>query len=217
MIPGIFGMLSRLAVEIHTLPAHQDCSLDILHLKGCWSQPSYRSDKLRRNQLSGIHPVYQETFLHIHRLLHQLRILKNWILCGRKLLKNQFTCLQRRKVKDQNDTQIWDASPDRQPKNQSSSVEETLQGIMGQTHNDCRFRIFILTSSSNLCLLEDKIQDRGLYLFTISYGSDAVDQRSGVGWFSGRFKILFIYSWYFNAEFWSTRCEDCFSPEQDHP
>ena len=35
--------------------------------------------------------------------------------------------------------------------------------------------------ASNLCLLEDKIQDRGMYLFTISYGSDAVDQRSGVG------------------------------------
>ena len=30
-------------------------------------------------------------------------------------------------------------------------------------------------------VLEDKIQDRGLYLFTISYGSNAVDQRSGVG------------------------------------
>ena len=38
------------------------------------------------------------------------------------------------------------ASPDRQPKIQSSSVEETLQRMMGQTNNDCRFRIFILTS-----------------------------------------------------------------------
>ena len=33
----------------------------------------------------------------------------------------------------------------------------------------------------NLRLLEDKVQDRGMYLFTISYGSDAMDQRSGVG------------------------------------
>ena len=32
-----------------------------------------------------------------------------------------------------------------------------------------------------VCVLEDKIQDRSLYLFTISYGSNAVDQRSGVG------------------------------------
>ena len=34
---------------------------------------------------------------------------------------------------------------------------------------------------ATFALLEDKIQDRGMYLFTISYGSDAMDQRSGVG------------------------------------
>ena len=34
-----------------------------------------------------------------------------------------------------------------QPKIQSSSVEETLQRIMEQTNNDCRFQIFILTNS----------------------------------------------------------------------
>ena len=71
--------------------------------------------------------------------------------------------------------------------------------------------------TSNLCLLEDKVQDRGMYLFAISYGSDAMDQRSGVGWFSGWIKNFVIYSWYFNAEFWSTWCEDCFSTEQNHP
>ena len=41
------------------------------------------------------------------------------------------------------------------------------------------FRQFPFTS--HVCLLEDKVQDRGMYLFTISYGSDAMDQRSGVG------------------------------------
>ena len=36
-------------------------------------------------------------------------------------------------------------------------------------------------TTSNLCLLEDKIQDRGMYLFTISYGSYALDgQGDGV-------------------------------------
>ena len=35
--------------------------------------------------------------------------------------------------------------------------------------------------TSNLCLLEDKVQDRGMYLLTIFYGSNAMDQRSGVG------------------------------------
>ena len=61
-------------------------------------------------------------------------------------------------MKDQNKIKILDASLDRQPKIQSSSVEETLQRIMEQT----------------------KVQDRGMY-FTISYGGDAMDQRSGVG------------------------------------
>ena len=35
--------------------------------------------------------------------------------------------------------------------------------------------------TSYVCLLEDKIQDRGMYFFTISYGSYAMDQRSGDG------------------------------------
>ena len=42
---------------------------------------------------------------------------------------------------------IRDASPDRQPKIQSSLVREILQRIMGQTNNDCRFQIFISTNS----------------------------------------------------------------------
>ena len=71
--------------------------------------------------------------------------------------------------------------------------------------------------TSHVCLLEEKIQDWGLYLFTISYGSYAMDQRNGDGWFSGWFKIFVINKRYSNAKFWSTRCEDCFSTEQHHP
>ena len=51
------------------------------------------------------------------------------------------------KNEDQNKIEILDASLDRQPKIQSSSVEETLQRIKGQTNNDCRFLISTLTSS----------------------------------------------------------------------
>ena len=36
-------------------------------------RPSFTSQR----QILGIHPVYQETFLHIHKLLLQLRILRN--------------------------------------------------------------------------------------------------------------------------------------------
>ena len=36
-------------------------------------------------------------------------------------------------------------------------------------------------NQANICLLEDMVQDRGMYLFTISYGGDTMDQRSGDG------------------------------------
>ena len=45
-------------------------------------------------------------------------------------------------------------------------------------------RLQISDLFSNLWLLEDKVQDRGMYLFAISYGSDAMDQRSGFCRFS---------------------------------
>ena len=41
-------------------------------------RPSFISQRQTEEPpISGIHPVNQETFLHIHRLLHQLRILRN--------------------------------------------------------------------------------------------------------------------------------------------
>ena len=71
--------------------------------------------------------------------------------------------------------------------------------------------------TSQVCLLEDKIQDWGMYLLTISYGSDAMDQWSGDGWFSGWFKVFVINKRHFNAKFWSTWCEDCPSTKQNQP
>ena len=44
-------------------------------------------------------------------------------------------------------------------------MEDTTLRIIGQTNNDCRLRIFISTNfpyTSNLCLLEDKVQERGI-------------------------------------------------------
>ena len=53
----------------------------------------------------------------------------------------------------------------------------------GQTTTTVDFRSSFrqIPYTSYVCLLEDKIQDRGMYLFTIPYGSDAMDQRSGGG------------------------------------
>ena len=66
--------------------------------------------------------VFRETFLQIQ---HHMQ--------GRMLTKHQL--------------KIRDASPDRQPKNQSSLAREKFQSIMGQTNNDCRFQNLILTNS----------------------------------------------------------------------
>ena len=42
-------------------------------------------------------------------------------------------------------------------------------------------------------------------------------KKSGNGWFSGWSKIFVLRKRNSNAIFWSTRCEDCFSTEQNHP
>ena len=44
-----------------------------------------------------------------------------------------------------------------------------------------------------------------------------LDQRSGIGWFSGWSKIFVLCKRNSNAKFWSTRCKDCFSTEQNYP
>ena len=74
---------------------------------------------------------------------------------------------------------VRDASPDRQLKIQSCLVRETLQRIMEQTNTTADFGSSFrqIPHTSNACLLEDKVQDRGMYLFTISHGGYAVDQR----------------------------------------
>ena len=56
-----------------------------------------------------------------------------------------------------------------------------------------------------------------MYLFTISFGSYAVDQRSGGGWISGWSQIFAFHqrnSW---SRLWVTWRENCFSIEQNHP
>ena len=65
----------------------------------------------------------------------------------KKLPRNQSTCLLQRKVEGPKQDSDLRCQSGPSAKIQSSSVEETLQRIMGQTNNDCRFRIFILTNS----------------------------------------------------------------------
>ena len=82
---------------------------------------------------------------------------------------------------------------------------------------DFRSSFWQIHHVNNVHLLEDKIQDWGMHLLTISYGSYAMDQRSGDGWISGWSKI-FVFckgnSW---SKLWVARRENCFSTEQNHP
>ena len=73
-------------------------------------------------------------------------IRRNWIH-GLQEYQKRLTHQQRWRMRIGHQFRIRDASPDRQPKIQSSSVEETLQRIMEQTNNDCRSQIFISTNS----------------------------------------------------------------------
>ena len=90
---------------------------------------------------------------------------------------------------------------------------------MGQTNNDCRFLISTLTRPlRQQPLLAGRYGSRPRYVLVHNFlQSHALDQRSGLGWFSGWTEIFVIYSWYFNAKFWSTWCEDFFGTEQNHP
>ena len=109
-------------------------------------------------------------------------------------------------------------SRDRQPEIHSTLKREDFQRIMGRpTTADFGSSFWQIPWPSNTCLLEDKIQNCGLYLFTITYGSCAMDQRSGDGWFSGWSEIFAFCqrnSW---SRLWGTRRENCFSTDLDHP
>ena len=78
---------------------------------------------------------------------------------------------------------IRDASQDRQPEIHSTLVREDSQRIMGQTNNDCRFRIFILTKQIAYLIFEyfrvtganDSVKNYA-DLFTIALRNDDIQE-----------------------------------------
>ena len=71
--------------------------------------------------------------------------------------------------------------------------------------------------TSYVCLLEDKIQTWGMFLFTIHLWNTVNGSKKWRWLIQWMIMIFVINTRYFNAEFWSTWCKDCFSAEQDHP
>ena len=157
--------------------------------------------------------VSRETFLQIQMRPFQHLIRRNWTH-GLPGSKSRFIHQQWKRVRGKHKIMIRDTSLDSQP--QWRRLFKLLWG-RPTTIADFRPSFRQIPYPSHVCLLEDEIQNWDMYLFTISYGSCAMDQRSGDGWFSGLFFALVINKRNSNAEFWSTRCEDCFSTEQNHP
>ena len=63
---------------------------------------------------------------------------------------------------------------------QGGKILEVLSGRPTKAA-DLGTSLWQIPYTNNIRLLEDKIQNWGMYLFTISYGSYAMDQRSGDG------------------------------------
>ena len=82
---------------------------------------------------------------------------------------------------------------------------------------DFRSSFWQIIHVSHVPLLEDKIQDWDVFLFTIIYGSFAVDQRNWDGWISGWSKFFVFYQVNSRTRFRHTWRENCFSTEQNHP
>ena len=121
-------MLNKFAVAIPTLPVDQ-CFFNphppILEgmLRPSFVSPSRKEGPPSIWDTSGTWYIGKRFLrIHMHPSISSLssRIESNGI---RQLLRSRFIRLQRKEVKDQNKAKIWDASLDRQPKIQSSSVE----------------------------------------------------------------------------------------------
>ena len=71
---------------------------------------------------------------------------------------------------------------------------------------------------SSFSWVEDKIHNWGVFLFLFPHGNNAMYQRSGDGWFSGRSEIFVFHSRVHSfPRFRVARREDCICPEYDHP
>ena len=168
---------NQFAVEIHTLPFDQCHSHLIQFLDECLAVLKECRAAEKGRQAFGTHMVYRETFLQIQMRHLQHLILRNWIH-GVPVPKSRFFHSQWKRVRGEHKIKIRDASLDSQPNIQSSSVERLFKEFWCRPTTTADFRSSFrqIPYTSHVCLLEDRIQDWGMYL---------LDQRSGDGWFSG--------------------------------
>ena len=99
-------MLSRCAVEIHTLPVNQELFPKHPPFEGLL-RPSFVSPRRKDGppNIWDTSGISGNVFAHPHAS-SSAPYPQELNLLGRQLLKNRFTCLQRRKVEDQNEIKI---------------------------------------------------------------------------------------------------------------
>ena len=194
MIQEIFRMLNQFAVEIPTLPERLSIppgigwgGNDTGRLKECRAAEKGR-------QAFGTHMVYRETLLPIQLRPLQHLIHRNWIH-GVPGQKSRFSHPQGKEwetnTRSRSEMPVWTVSQ----KFFHLQCRRLFKDFWGRptTTADFRSSFWQIPYTGNVCLLEDKIQDWGMYLFTISHGSYALDQRSGDGWFSEWFNVFVIF------------------------
>ena len=223
MIQEIVKVLNQYAVDIPTLPVDQCLSQHIRYLKECWGLIRIAAPQRRAAMHLGYIRYIRKRFCT------STSFFVSSVFSGIKFFQvehmeknNRGTnphvyCREKWKTKARlrSEMPVWTVSQKFSHPQWGRCFKELW--CRPTTTADFRSSFWQVHHTINVCLLEDKIQKRGMYLFTISYGSYAMDQRSGDGWFSGWSKIFVINKRYFNAEFASTWCEDCFSAEQNHP
>ena len=161
--------------------------------------------------------VYRETFLEIQQRLLQHLFRRSWIH-GVQISEHTSTHLM-----SENKTPVQDQRCQSGPSATNSviPVRENFQRIMEQTNNDCRSQISILTSSLHqqptfACW---RIRFKTEVCICSQFPTEAmqcikeVDLVDSVDELRTSSSIRGIS----NGRFWSTRCEDCFSTEQNHP
>ena len=192
---GWYKRFSRCWISTHwTFPRYQSTCVFLTSSDSRWNaKPFDRNAEPQRWASKHLRHTWYigKRFFQIQPrlLLHLIR--RNWIH-GVLTCRNPFTHQRRRRMRNKHQFKIRDASPHRQQQIQSSLVREIPQNFGADQqklqNSDLHFDVF--STPATFAFLEDKIQDWGMYLFTISCGRHAVDQRSGDGWFSGWFENL---------------------------
>ena len=133
--------------------------------------------------------------------------------------QNRFTHQRRRRMRIKHQFRIRDASPDRQPKIQSLLVREILQRLTEQTNNDRTFFVFHFdkfpTPATFTCWkMRFKIEvcTCSQFLLEAMHWIKEVEMVDSVDDLMSSSSTRGI-----QMPIFCTRCEDCFSTEQDHP